>query len=64
MRAAGLVVFANEPDIHPGYRTLDNVLFMPHIGSATEETRDAMGWPLIEGIEALARGKTPVLRLC
>jgi glyoxylate reductase len=59
VRAAGLDVFANEPRVHPGYRTLDNVFLSPHIGSATHETRDAMGWLLIHGVEALARGETP-----
>lgn len=59
LRAAGLDVFANEPQIHPGYRTLGNVFLSPHLGSATVETRDAMGWLLIEGIEALVRGETP-----
>lgn len=59
VRAAGLDVFANEPHVHPGYRTLDNVFLSPHIGSATHETRDAMGWLLIHGVEALARGETP-----
>lgn len=59
VRAAGLDVFAGEPHIHPGYRTLDNVFLTPHIGSATHETRDAMGWLLIDGIEALAEGRTP-----
>lgn len=59
VRAAGLDVFANEPHVHPGYRSLDNVFLSPHIGSATHETRDAMGWLLIHGVEALARGETP-----
>lgn len=59
VRGAGLDVFANEPRVHPGYRTLDNVFLSPHIGSATHETRDAMGWLLIEGIESLNRGQTP-----
>lgn len=59
VRAAGLDVFANEPHVHPGYRTLDNVFLSPHIGSATHETRDAMGWLLIHGVEALARAETP-----
>ena len=57
--AAGLDVFANEPAIDARYRTLDNVFLTPHIGSATYETRDAMGWLLIHGVEALALGKTP-----
>jgi lactate dehydrogenase-like 2-hydroxyacid dehydrogenase len=59
VRAAGLDVFANEPQVHPGYRALDNVFLSPHIGSATHETRDAMGWLLIDGLAALARGETP-----
>lgn len=59
VRGAGLDVFANEPKVHHGYRALDNVFLTPHIGSATHETRDAMGWLLIRGIEALARGEKP-----
>jgi lactate dehydrogenase-like 2-hydroxyacid dehydrogenase len=57
--AAGLDVYANEPKIDPRYRTLDNVFLTPHIGSATHETRDAMGWLLIRAIEALDNGKVP-----
>jgi glyoxylate reductase len=57
--AAGLDVFANEPNIDPRYRALENIFLSPHIGSATHETRDAMGWLLIRGIETLANGGTP-----
>jgi len=57
--AAGLDVFANEPNLDPRYRTLDNVFLTPHIGSATEETRDAMGWLLIDGLKALQNGERP-----
>jgi len=57
--AAGLDVFANEPRIDPRYRMLDNVFLTPHIGSATLETRDAMGWLLVRGLEALAAGRRP-----
>jgi lactate dehydrogenase-like 2-hydroxyacid dehydrogenase len=57
--AAGLDVYANEPKIDPRYRSLDNVFLTPHIGSATHETRDAMGWLLIHAIEALDNGKVP-----
>ena len=42
--AAGLDVFNDEPNIHPGYRDLANTFLLPHIGSATRETRDAMGF--------------------
>ncbi|MFL6717550.1 MAG: 2-hydroxyacid dehydrogenase [Burkholderiaceae bacterium] len=57
--AAGLDVFVNEPRIDARYRTLDNVFLTPHIGSATHETRDAMGLLLIQSIAALAAGETP-----
>ncbi|HEY9280270.1 MAG TPA: D-glycerate dehydrogenase [Eoetvoesiella sp.] len=57
--AAGLDVFANEPNIDPRYRELDNVFLSPHIGSATQETRDAMGWLLVDGLDALYQGRTP-----
>lgn len=57
--AAGLDVFANEPNIDSRYRDLDNVFLTPHIGSATRETRDAMGWLLIDGLDCLFRGDTP-----
>ena len=39
---AGLDVFENEPDVHPGLVDLDNVVLVPHLGSATVETRTAM----------------------
>lgn len=62
--AAGLDVFTGEPAIHPGYRALPNVFLSPHIGSATIETRDAMGMLLVHGLDALARGEVPANRLC
>ncbi len=39
---AGLDVFEHEPDVHPGLIELDNVVLIPHLGSATIETREAM----------------------
>ena len=58
--AAGLDVFNGEPDaIHPGYRQLDNVFLLPHIGSATQETRDAMGFRAIDNLIAVFEGKEP-----
>jgi len=57
--AAGLDVFANEPEIDPRYRSLPNVFLTPHIGSATRETRDAMGWLLIDGLDKLSKGDLP-----
>lgn len=49
--AAGLDVFENEPDIHPAYYDLENVVLLPHIGSATVETRRAMGFLALDGIK-------------
>jgi glyoxylate reductase len=52
---AGLDVFNNEPALHPGYLALENVVLLPHIGSATIETRDAMGFAALDGIDAVLR---------
>ncbi|MEJ1996428.1 MAG: D-glycerate dehydrogenase [Limibacillus sp.] len=58
--AAGLDVFNGEPlDIHPAYRTLKNVFALPHIGSATSETRDAMGFRALDNLDAIFAGKEP-----
>lgn len=61
--AAGLDVFAGEPDIHPAYRQLPNVFGLPHIGSSTEATRVAMGRLLCDGLEAFFSGREPVNRV-
>lgn len=58
--AAGLDVYAGEPDIHAGYRTLDNVFLLPHLGSATIETRVAMGNLAVDNIQAVLAGGRPV----
>ena len=39
---AALDVFEHEPEVHPGLLELDNVVLVPHLGSATVETRTAM----------------------
>lgn len=43
IKGAGLDVFADEPHIPPELLTMDNVVLVPHVGSATRETRQAMG---------------------
>ncbi len=43
LRAAGLDVFDNEPNIPAALLAMDNVVLLPHVGSATRETRQAMG---------------------
>ena len=58
--AAGLDVFNGEPaSIHPDYRQLDNVFLLPHIGSATVETRQAMGYRAIENLIAIFNNEEP-----
>ncbi len=59
LAAAGLDVFDNEPDIDPRYRKLDNVFALPHLGSATPETRAAMGHRAVDNLDAFFAHKTP-----
>lgn len=55
--AAGLDVFENEPNLHPDYLDLKNLFVLPHIGSATFETRDAMGFKCLDNLDAFFAGK-------
>jgi lactate dehydrogenase-like 2-hydroxyacid dehydrogenase len=57
--AAGLDVYNNEPNVHPGYLDLPNTFLMPHIGSATKETRDAMGFRALDNLDAFFAGREP-----
>ena len=61
--AAGLDVFNDEPNIHPAYRGLQNTFLLPHIGSATVETRDAMGFRALDNLDAIMAGREPRDRL-
>ena len=61
--AAGLDVFANEPRIDPAYRILPNVFALPHIGSATMQTRVAMARLLADSMAALLAGEAVLNRL-
>jgi lactate dehydrogenase-like 2-hydroxyacid dehydrogenase len=61
--AAGLDVYRGEPDMDPRYRELDNLFALPHLGSATVETRDAMGLLLLDGLKALEAGVRPANQL-
>ena len=56
---AGLDVFEGEPAIDPGFLELDNVAMLPHLGSATEETRVAMGNRVLDNIAAFFAGREP-----
>ncbi len=57
--AAGLDVYEGEPALNPGYTTLENVVLLPHLGSATGVTRDAMGAMVLDGIDAVLAGREP-----
>lgn len=57
--AIGLDVYEGEPNLNPGYRTLENSFLMPHLGSATVETRDAMGFTALDNLDAIFAGNTP-----
>ena len=56
---AGLDVFEHEPSVNPKLLRLDNVVLMPHMGSATIEGRQAMGEKVIINIRAFADGHRP-----
>jgi lactate dehydrogenase-like 2-hydroxyacid dehydrogenase len=57
---AGLDVFADEPRVPPAFFSLDNAVLLPHVGSATTETRTAMGNLQVDNLLAHFAGK-PVL---
>jgi lactate dehydrogenase-like 2-hydroxyacid dehydrogenase len=56
---AGLDVFEKEPAVSAGLTQMENVVLLPHLGSATQETRKAMGMRVVENIDAFFSGETP-----
>lgn len=54
---AGLDVFEGEPDLNPAFLELENVVLFPHLGSASLETRIAMGRRVLENLRAYLEGK-------
>jgi len=57
--AAGLDVFEDEPKVEPRLLTLDNVVVIPHLGSATVDTRNAMGALAVRNVFAALDGERP-----
>jgi glyoxylate reductase len=57
--AAGLDVYEREPEVHPGLLELENVVLIPHLGSATVETRTAMASLAAENLLAALEGRRP-----
>jgi glyoxylate reductase len=57
---AGLDVFEREPEVHPGLLGLENAVLLPHLGSATVETRTAMGVLAARNALAVVAGDPPI----
>jgi lactate dehydrogenase-like 2-hydroxyacid dehydrogenase len=61
---AGLDVFEKEPRVPEALFAMDNVVLLPHVGSATRETRNAMGQLVVDNLKAHFAGQpllTPVV---
>ena len=63
IKGAGLDVYESEPKVHPKLLTLKNVFLLPHLGSATEETREAMGMRVFDNVLSFSDNKEPVDRV-
>lgn len=59
LSAAGLDCFVTEPGGNPKLAEFENVFMLPHIGSATVKTRDAMGFRALDNLDAFFSGNTP-----
>ena len=59
LAGAGLDVFRGEPKIDPRYRELENIFLLPHLGSATLETRIGMGMRAVDNLDAFFAGRRP-----
>lgn len=56
---AGLDVYEGEPEVTPALSAMENVVLLPHLGSATTETRVAMGMRAVANLQAYFRGDPP-----
>jgi lactate dehydrogenase-like 2-hydroxyacid dehydrogenase len=63
LAAAGLDCFRVEPGGNPAFATHENIFMLPHIGSATRTTRDAMGFRALDNLDAFFAGQEPQDRL-
>ena len=57
IRGAGLDVYEAEPNVPEALRRMENVVVLPHLGSATEETRTAMGMKVVDNVTAFFEGR-------
>ncbi len=60
LAGAALDVYEREPAIHPDLLKLENVLLLPHIGSATTETRTSMADLAVDNVLAVLAGRPPI----
>jgi lactate dehydrogenase-like 2-hydroxyacid dehydrogenase len=58
--SAGLDVYAHEPHVPPELLAMDNVVLLPHVGSGSVPTRDAMNQLVVDNLIAWAAGKKPL----
>ena len=56
---AGLDVFDGEPRINPNLLQCDNLVMLPHLGSATKESREAMGFRVLDNLGDFFAGRPP-----
>lgn len=61
---AGLDVFEGEPNLNKGFLDLENAVLFPHLGSATTDTRIAMGMRVLENLNAFFAGRAPRDKVC
>jgi lactate dehydrogenase-like 2-hydroxyacid dehydrogenase len=59
LAGAGLDCFVTEPGGNPAFAGHENIVMMPHVGSATVKTRDAMGFKALDNLDAFFTGRTP-----
>ena len=59
LAAAGLDCFQTEPGGNPDFAAHETIFMLPHIGSATTRTRDAMGFRALDNLDAFFAGKAP-----
>ena len=63
IKGAGLDVYEKEPNVPNSLKNLKNVFLLPHLGSATEETREAMGFRVLNNLELYSNNKPPLDRV-
>jgi lactate dehydrogenase-like 2-hydroxyacid dehydrogenase len=60
IHSAGLDVYWNEPNFNPEFLKLDNVTLLPHVGSASQHTRNKMGQLMVDNLVAFKNGTAPL----